>query len=144
MTYLVDSDWIVDALVGIPSAVAPLEASSPDELSVSIITLGEIYDGAFGFPDPEAHLTTFRQFLAGFVILGLSDPIMERFARNRALLRRQGNLIPDLDLLIAATALHHGLTLMTRNLRLFRRVPDLQVYRAADASRQKVSQLVAG
>src|SRR5262249_5502917 len=130
LTYLVDSDWIVDALVGIPSAVAPLEASAPGELSVSIITFGEIYDGAFGFPDPQAHLTTFRQFFTGFVVLGLSEPIMEVFARNRALLRRQGNLIPDLDLLIAATVLYHGLTLMTRNLRHFQRVPNLQIYTA--------------
>ncbi len=53
---------------------------------------------------------------------------MERFAQNRYLLQRQGNVIPDLDLLVAATALHHGLTLLTRNLRHFSRVPGLRLY----------------
>ena len=50
-------------------------------------------------------------------------------ARRRVLLqRRQGQLIPDLDLLIAATALHHDLTLLTRNIRHFNRIPELRLY----------------
>jgi predicted nucleic acid-binding protein len=96
LIYLVDSDWSVDALAGIPSAVEPLRGRDASDLAVSIITFGEIFDGAFGFPDPKTHLATFRQFLAGFAVLGLSDPIMELFGQNRALLRRQGTLIPDL------------------------------------------------
>jgi predicted nucleic acid-binding protein len=33
-----------------------------------------------------------------------------------------------MDLLIAATAVHHGLTLVTRNLRHFQRIPNLQLH----------------
>ncbi len=36
--------------------------------------------------------------------------------------------IGDLDVLIAATALHHGLTLLTRNLKDFQSVPDVAIY----------------
>jgi predicted nucleic acid-binding protein len=53
---------------------------------------------------------------------------MERFAFIRADLRRRGQLIPDLELLIAATALHHDLTLLTRNVRHFDRIPELRRY----------------
>jgi tRNA(fMet)-specific endonuclease VapC len=53
---------------------------------------------------------------------------MERFAETRAYLRRRGQRIADFDLLIAATALHHDLTLLTFNLRHFERVPDLKLY----------------
>jgi predicted nucleic acid-binding protein len=53
---------------------------------------------------------------------------MERFAYLRAELRRRGQLFPDLDLLIAATALQHDLTLLTRNVRHFNRIPDLRLY----------------
>lgn len=53
---------------------------------------------------------------------------MERFAGIRGDLRRRGQLIPDLDLLIAATALHHDLTLLTRNVRHFDRIPELRLY----------------
>ncbi len=36
----------------------------------------------------------------------------------------------DADLLIAATALEHDLTLMTQNLRHFNRIPDLKLYQS--------------
>ncbi len=55
---------------------------------------------------------------------------MELFGRHRSVLRRQGNMIPDMDLLIAATALNYDLTLMTRNIRHFARIPDLRLYRS--------------
>ena len=53
---------------------------------------------------------------------------MEVFARTRKRLRDARQLIPDLDLLIGATAVHHDLTLLTFNLRHFERVPDLKLY----------------
>jgi predicted nucleic acid-binding protein len=52
---------------------------------------------------------------------------MERFARIRAELRSQGQLIPDLDILIAASALEYELSLVTRNTRHFRRIPGLSI-----------------
>jgi|SRR5919106_3644058 predicted nucleic acid-binding protein len=129
MSYLVDSDWIIDALTGIPSAIAALEQHVHEEaLAVSILSFGEIFDGAYDFPKPDQHIASYRRFLSGFIVLGLNDPIMELFAQHRYRLRRQGNIIPDMDILIAATALHHDLTLMTRNLRHFSRIPDLKLY----------------
>jgi tRNA(fMet)-specific endonuclease VapC len=62
-------------------------------------------------------------------VLPLEDPILEQFAELRAHLRRIGRPLPDFDLLIAATALHHDLTLLTFNRRHFERVPDLKLYR---------------
>ena len=128
MTYLVDTDWIIDALHGVPDALGALERNAPSGLATSIITFGEVYDGAFGYPNPEDHLASFRRFLAGYDVVGLSDPIMEFFARTRSRLRREGNIVADLDLLIAATAVVHGFTLMTRNLRHFRRIPELDLF----------------
>jgi predicted nucleic acid-binding protein len=52
---------------------------------------------------------------------------VERAAQLYADLRRQGKLIPDNDLLIAATALHHGLVLVTNNLHHFQRIPNLPI-----------------
>lgn len=52
---------------------------------------------------------------------------MERFAIVRGQ-RPQRQQIGDIDLLIAATALHHDLTLLTRNVRDFRLVPGLKRY----------------
>jgi tRNA(fMet)-specific endonuclease VapC len=128
MRYLVDTDWLIDALVGLPEAVATLKALTPAGLGISIISVGEIYEGAYGASDPAAELARHREFLAPFPLLSLTDPIMERFARMRARLRQQGELIPDLDLLIAATAIEHDLILLTRNRRHFERIAGLRLY----------------
>jgi predicted nucleic acid-binding protein len=70
----------------------------------------------------------FQRFLRGVAVLPLTRTIMRRFARLRGQLRTQGLTVQDPDLLIAATALTHDLTLVTRNLRHFGRIPDLVVY----------------
>jgi tRNA(fMet)-specific endonuclease VapC len=130
MKYLVDSDWIIDALIGVPAAVNALIQLNPDGLAVSIIAVGEVYEGAHSFSDPQAELAKYRKYLAGFTTLGISEPVMVTFSTIRASLRRQGLLIPDLDLLIAATAITHDLTLLTRNTRHFQRIPDLKRYQS--------------
>jgi tRNA(fMet)-specific endonuclease VapC len=53
---------------------------------------------------------------------------MTRFAETRAYLRRRGMIISDFDIIIGSTALLHDLTVITRNLRHFRRIPDLRIY----------------
>jgi tRNA(fMet)-specific endonuclease VapC len=57
--------------------------------------------------------------------------ILRRFGTIRQGLRRQGQLIPDIDLLIATTAISNDLILMTHNIRHFARIPDIQVHRPA-------------
>jgi predicted nucleic acid-binding protein len=130
MRYLVDSDWLVDALVGIPAAVQMLDRllDQGNEVNVSIISVGDFYEGTYDAPDPQEHLRHFRVFLSRIPVVPLSDPIMEVFARTRSDLRRQGQLIPDFDIAIAATALHHDLVLITRNLRHFGRISDLRLH----------------
>lgn len=129
MRYLVDSDWLIDAVRGVPTAVDLLAGLRGEGLAVSIVSYGELFEGAVGAPDPAAELARFRRFLDGLALLELDDAVMERFAFIRADLRRRGQPIPDLDLLIAATALHHDLTLLTRNVRHFDRIPELRRYR---------------
>lgn len=99
-----------------------------DGVAVSVVSYGELFEGAIGASDPAAELARFRRFLDRLVLLPLDDPIRERFARIRAELRRRGQLIPDFDLLIAATAIHHELILLTRNVRHFERVSELKLY----------------
>lgn len=51
----------------------------------------------------------------------------EKYAEIRTDLERRGETIGANDLLIAATALAHGATLVTRNTGEFSRVPDLHL-----------------
>lgn len=133
MSYLVDTDWIINGLKGRREELAILEGHRDEGLGVSVITLGELYEGAYGNPQPDVHIAIFQDFLTLFTVLPLSDETMRSFGRLRAMLRQQGTLIPDFDLLIAATALEHNLVLLSRNLRHFERVPDLQLYGMDDS-----------
>ena len=126
--YLLDTDWIIQALAGRDPAARVLRDLVGGPVYVSVITVGELYERAFVSANPEAHLVDLRRFLSSYDRVGLGDPILERFAEARAQLRHQGDLIPDFDLLIAATALELGLTLLTFNRRHFERIPDLRIY----------------
>jgi predicted nucleic acid-binding protein len=128
MPYLLDADWVINALSGRSEAAAILDRLAPDHLAVSVLTVGEVFEVAFNSPNPAAHLENFRRFLAPFQILLVTEPIVERFAEIRAHLRRRGELISDFDILLAAVALHHDLVVLTFNVRHLRRVPDLQLY----------------
>ena len=134
MKYLVDSDFVADYLKGKRSAVELLSTLAPEGLAISLITYGEIYEGIYYGQDPTRHENGFRKFLRVADVLPLNRRTMQRFARLRGDLRRRGQLIPDPDLLIAATALEHDLTLLTRNLKDFARIPELKLYQGAKAS----------
>jgi tRNA(fMet)-specific endonuclease VapC len=133
LMYLLDTDWAIQALGHREPAARTMELLAGSRIHVSLITIGELYDKAFVTVNPRAQLMSFRQFLLPYNVLNLSDEIMERFAEIRAFLRRRGQLIADFDLLIAATAMHHDLTLLTFNLRHFQRIPDLKIYQPDSA-----------
>jgi tRNA(fMet)-specific endonuclease VapC len=133
MTYLVDTDYVVDWLKGRPAAIQLLTTLHHDDLAISHMSYGEIYEGIEYGRDRTAAERGFRQFLRGVTVLPTTHAIMRRFAQVRGQLRAQGQLIGDMDLLIAATALATNRTLVTRNQRHFARVPELRIYQAPAA-----------
>jgi tRNA(fMet)-specific endonuclease VapC len=128
MTYLVDSDWVAEYLKGRDTAVSLLDDLFEEDLAISIITFGEIYEGIYYGTDPQHNELVFRSFLRGVRVLGINRTIARRFALIRGKLRAEGQIISQPDILIAATALQYDLTLLTRNLRDFGRIPDLKLY----------------
>lgn len=104
-----------------------LRGLAPDGLAVSVITLGELYEGIYFDRDPLGSERALRTLLRAVGVIPVNRPIARRFARIRGELRRSGQLIGDADLLIAATAIHSSLTLVTRNRRHVSRVPGLSL-----------------
>jgi tRNA(fMet)-specific endonuclease VapC len=131
MNYLIDTDYVADYLKGYQTATAVLTQLFPEGIGISIITFAEIYEGIFYGQNRQAHEQGFRQFIRNAHLLGLTNLVAKHFARIRGDLRGKGLLIPDPDLYIAATALHHNLTLVTRNRRDFERIPHLKLYQTA-------------
>ncbi len=128
MRYLVDTDWIISGLGGIQEALTLLTRMAQDGLAISVITEAEVLEGAYGQSDPVNAILRFRRFFQGYEILPVTSDVVAEFARLRSHLRRQGRRIEDFDLLIASTAIHHDLELVTRNRRHFERVPGLKLY----------------
>ncbi len=126
--YLIDTDWIIDALNNQATAVNHLTDLAPEGLAVSLISYGELWEGAKFARNPEREIYGLEAFLQGKDMLTLSVEIMRRFGDLRGALRQSGQSLSDLDLLIAATALEHDLVLVTRNVRHFQRVPGLQLF----------------
>jgi tRNA(fMet)-specific endonuclease VapC len=131
MKYLVDSDWVVDYLVGKQQAIVLLSTLAKEGIAVSLITLGEIYEGIYYGRDPQRSEEGFRKFLRGVTVLPLNRSIMQRFGRIRGDLRRRSPLIGDPDILIAATTMYHDLTLVTRNRKGYERITALKAHYSA-------------
>jgi tRNA(fMet)-specific endonuclease VapC len=128
MSYLIDTDWVVEYLKGREPVVTVLPQLRHDGLAISLITFGEIYEGIYAGHDRDQHEAIFWRFLRRVNVLSLNKTILRHFARIRSQLRAQGQLIGDLDLLIAATAIYYDLTLLTHNTRHFSRIPNLKLY----------------
>ncbi len=71
MKYLLDTDWIINLLAGNKDAEEKIEHLDPDDIDISLATVGEIYEGAYSYVNPPAHIHTFRQFLRHFQLLNL-------------------------------------------------------------------------
>ena len=128
MEYLFDTSWIIEVLAGRGETARQHTRLNLAKIAVSYISIGEIYEVAFNYANPQAHLLSFREFLAPFKRLTLNEPIMETFAQVRAHLRRRGEIISDFDMLIGATALHYNLIVLTLNKKHFERIPDIQIH----------------
>ena len=127
--YLIDTDWIIQVLHGHADATKTLIEFAPEGLAVSLITYGELYQGAYYARDAQEALDKLQDILDGIEILPLTEVIMKRFAIVRGqLTRNQRRQIGDMDLLIAATAIEHDLTLVTYNLRDYQFVPGLSLH----------------
>lgn len=131
--YLIDTDVIIDDLKDYTPAKRLLYDLASTGLAISLISYGELYEGVHYARDSELALRGLRTFMVGKELLPLTTATMEQFAITRGLLsRHQRQQIGDMDLLIAATAIHHNLTLLTRNRRHFGLVPDLKLFDESD------------
>lgn len=116
---------IVDLLRDNEHGRAYREFLAGHDLAMSIISYGEIYEGVYHAPDPEQQEKGFLALLEAITVVNLTRDIVRSFAMMRMELRTSGQLIGDLDTLIAATAHEIGALLVTRNRKHFERIPGL-------------------
>jgi Predicted nucleic acid-binding protein, contains PIN domain len=126
---LLDTDTLSAVMRGAPP---PVVAKAREYLvehgafTFSIITRYEILRGLKA-KGALVQLRAFDRLCAGSQIVPLTDAAVVRASEIYAELRHRGAPIGDADVLIAASALVHGLAVVTNNEDHFRRIPGLAV-----------------
>jgi tRNA(fMet)-specific endonuclease VapC len=127
MTYVLDTNTCIAALRDDAAVLSRLLRVPPDRVAVSAMTVAELWFGALKSDHPARGRATADAFLAPFRRLAFDEAAAEHYATARRHLESRGTPIGERDLVIAATALAHDLTVITNNTREFRRVPGLRV-----------------
>jgi len=96
-------------------------------LSISVVTAGELWTWRARRNTSERSRAAVAGFLDSIDVLEIDLNIALRFGELRASLIDKGTPKPDMDSLIAATALHHNLTLVTHNVADFVGIASLRV-----------------
>lgn len=124
--YLLDANACIHLINGTsPALAARLAQHAPSSVAISSVVTAELLYGARNSSHVAENLRVVTSFLAPFARLPFDDTCAESYAQLRAELKRRGALIGANDMFIAATALAHGLTLVTHDTRAFGRVPGL-------------------
>ena len=133
MRYLFDTSTISEALKREPnpSVIAWLSGTSTDHTFISVLTLGEVQKGVEKLPDGSKR-ERIRYWLEvelpqqfGDHVLTIDNEVADRWGRIVA--QQAGKPRPRIDCLLAATALTHGLTLVTRDTDLVG-IPGLEIF----------------
>jgi len=129
MSFLLDSNIVIKIIDSDPSIVALIDQLAESASYISVITAMEVRHGVLR--QEPSKLARFEMFLRQTPALDVSLAIATQCSDLRYYLTNQGKSIRtrSLDLLIASTALHHGLVLATANVRDFRDIPGLTLLR---------------
>ena len=122
MNYLLDTCVLSEYKKPRPDGkvMAWLDNTADDSLFLSVLTIGEIEKGIVRMP-PSKRKTDLEGFVDILLVrfdrrlFDLDAPIMRRWGKLVGTLQTKGRILPVIDSLIAATALEHNLTIVTRN-----------------------------
>ena len=127
MRYLLDTDIAISWLRGVERASQRVRTAAREGLGISYVSLAELYDGVYQSSNREVGERQLEELLVGLDFVNLDMETAAIFGRERSRLKRAGNIIPDLDILITSSALRHNVTLLTNNRRDFERIEGLAI-----------------
>jgi tRNA(fMet)-specific endonuclease VapC len=127
--YLLDTDTCIYLLNGHEGVKQRVAEVGVEVIAVTVVTKGELYFGAYNSSQVEHNLKRIQNFFAtpGPSVLPLDENTLDNFGKFKAELRRKGQPIGDIDLLIAGVAISQGLTVITNNTKHFERIPGISL-----------------
>jgi tRNA(fMet)-specific endonuclease VapC len=134
MRYLADTTYLIDLINGDDEASALAEEldESSETVGLSVISVEEYLRGIYYlyWDDKELLKTKLigaRRDLSAFEILPVTDKIAAEAAKIEVAAIKGGEALSLADVLIASSAISLNLTLITRNIKHFQRVPGLRI-----------------
>jgi len=109
------------------SVIQKFQEYSVGDISLSSITVSELYYGAYKSQYVEKNLLALEHFLQPFNIVEYDLKAAIVYGQIRATLQMQGNVIGGLDMQIAAHAKSLDMRLITNNTKEFMRVESLEI-----------------
>lgn len=130
MSYLFDTDALSEVMRREPvtAYMVWLRGVPREDQYTSAVTIGELFQGAYRSARREVLLKRIEEFvLPAVTVLPFDVGIARVFGQLQADLDARGASPGDADVQIAATAVHHRLSLVTGNIRHHERVPGLRL-----------------
>lgn len=132
--YLLDTDIIIYSLKGHPAVKKNLERNLQAALKISIVTLMELYYGAYKSQKVTSNLGKIKSIEDAVEIIPIGRESAEVFAMLKVGLEKAGTPLDDFDLILAACALANDLVLVTNNVKHFERIEGLRLTNWAQES----------
>jgi len=117
--YILDSDILIYFLKGKQDIVERIIFLPKDDLYITIINYTELLYGIYNSNKIAQNKEKILPFLEKFKILQFNKNSSEIFAKLKAKLKKQGNTIADMDLMIASIAIANKAILFTNNNKAF-------------------------
>lgn len=124
--YLLDTNTLIYFFKGMGEVAKKMFLQSPNSIAVSSIVVYELEVGIAKSTNPTKRMEQLSQLLEQINIIDFTQREAKESAKIRVELEKLGTPIGAMDLLIAGTAVAHNLTLVTRNLKEFERIPNLK------------------
>lgn len=127
MIFVLDTNTLIYYFKGMGRVAERLLAQSPQEIGIPAVVVCELEVGIAKATQPEKRQQQLAEMLAVVATLPFGLAEARQAAQIRAALEAVGTPIGAYDVLIAATALTHGGTLVTHNVQEFDRVAGLSL-----------------
>ena len=130
--YLLDTDTIIYIFKGHLRVLENLRRNFNEPMSLSVISLMELYYGAYKSQQVTGNLAKIRTLESKLEIIPVGRESSEVFGMIKANLEKQGTPLDDFDLTLASCALAHNLVLVTNDVKHFQRIDGLRLVNWAE------------
>lgn len=127
MNYLLDTNTCIYWLKGNEDIEEKAWKVGLSKISISFVTLSELYYGAYKSRRVEQNLANIGILKSKLSLMDSNASICDVFGKLKAMLEKDGEIIDDADLFIAACAVDINATLVTNNEKHFKRIKELKV-----------------